>query len=158
MTAPDPTSTPKPSNPPDGPSGVSSSRPDEDRVQRELRRLNDIIETAVQRVLTIVGAQPATPNHLDAMREAYAEGWYDAGGSDTVNEDNPYGKLLDDRRAFVREQVNNGYGTQLDENDDDVLGDENTEWFDAVLDAHDEWLALQRPITPTDPAQPATPS
>ncbi|WMI33069.1 hypothetical protein SEA_SCHOTTB_58 [Gordonia Phage SchottB] len=90
-------------------------------------------------------AAPA-PHHLDAMREAWAEGYDDghANGRRKYDGDpgNPYAKLLDDRRQFVREQVENGYGALVTDDDEFVLGDDNAEWFDAVLDAHDEWLTL----------------
>ncbi|GAC70797.1 hypothetical protein [Gordonia soli] len=84
-------------------------------------------------------------HHLEAMEQAYDEGY--AEGADDTGYPNPYRKLLDDRREFVREQVENGYGALVDEDGDNVLGDDNAEWFDAVLDAHDEWLALPRPYT-----------
>ncbi|UVF60747.1 hypothetical protein SEA_BOBBOB_60 [Gordonia phage BobBob] len=150
----------KPSTPPAGPSGVSRPQDNAD-VQQALRRVNDVIGGALRQIAAITGqpdpAPPAAPapNHLDAMREAWGEGYYEgtrAGTNADGHASNPYAKLLDDRREYVREHVNNGYGTQLDENDDDVLGDDNAEWFDAVLDAHDEWLTLQRHIEP----QPAT--
>ncbi|UYL87734.1 hypothetical protein SEA_SHIVANISHOLA_59 [Gordonia phage Shivanishola] len=151
----------KPSTPPAGPSGVSRPQDNHD-VQQALRRVNDVIGGALRQIAAITGqpdpAPPTAPapNHLDAMRTAYAEGHGDGmiaakrGDPDDAQLDNPYGKLLDDRREFVREQVNNGYGAQLDENDDDVLGDDNADWFDAVLDAHDEWRSLQRRTEPTD--------
>ncbi|AMS02897.1 hypothetical protein BJD57_gp65 [Gordonia phage Vivi2] len=150
----------KPSTPPAGPSGVSRPQDNHD-VQQALRRVNDVIGGALRQIAAITGQPDPTPptapapNHLDAMREAWGEGYYEgtrAGTNADGHASNPYAKLLDDRREYVREHVNNGYGTQLDENDDDVLGDDNAEWFDAVLDAHDEWLALQRHIEP----QPAT--
>ncbi|ATN90255.1 hypothetical protein SEA_LENNON_62 [Gordonia phage Lennon] len=147
----------KPSTPPAGPSGVSRPQDNHD-VQQALRRVNDVIGGALRQIAAITGqpdpAPPTAPapNHLDAMREAWGEGYYDghANGRRKYDGDveNPYAKLLDDRREFVREHVNNGYGAQLDENDDDVLGDDNAEWFDAVLDAHDEWRALQRHTEP----------
>ncbi|UQT02079.1 hypothetical protein SEA_CHADMASTERC_62 [Gordonia phage ChadMasterC] len=147
----------KPSTPPAGPSGVSRPQDNHD-VQQALRRVNDVIGGALRQIAAITGqpdpAPPTAPapNHLDAMREAWGEGYYEghANGRRKYDGDveNPYAKLLDDRREFVREQVNNGYGAQLDENDDDVLGDDNAEWFDAVLDAHDEWRALQRHTEP----------
>lgn len=112
-------------------------------------------------------------HHLDAMAEAYDEGHddamigatrkvRDAGGDPIILVDstrtNPYRKLLDDRREFVREQVENGYGAVVypptsDTAYDDcenVLGDDNAEWFDAVLDAHDQWLSLQGAGSPGD--------
>ncbi|QDH92080.1 hypothetical protein SEA_GALADRIEL_61 [Gordonia phage Galadriel] len=150
----------KPSTPPAGPSGVSRPQDNAD-VQQALRRVNDVIGGALRQIAAITGqpdpAPPAAPapNHLDAMRTAWDEGYYEgtrAGTNADGHASNPYAKLLDDRREYVREHVNNGYGTQLDENDDDVLGDDNAEWFDAVLDAHDEWRALQRHIEP----QPTT--
>ncbi|QNJ55467.1 hypothetical protein SEA_PARIES_64 [Gordonia phage Paries] len=151
----------KPSTLPAGPSGVSRPQDNAD-VQQALRRVNDVIGGALRQIAAITGqpdpAPPAAPapNHLDAMREAWGEGYYEGHANGRRKYDgeveNPYAKLLDDRREFVREHVNNGYGAQLDENDDDVLGDDNAEWFDAVLDAHDEWRALQRHTEP----QPAT--
>ncbi|WNY14854.1 hypothetical protein SEA_MOONTOWERMANIA_60 [Gordonia phage MoontowerMania] len=146
----------KPSTPPAGPSGVSRPQDNHD-VQQALRRVNDVIGGALRQIAAITGqpdpAPPTAPapNHLDAMREAWGEGYYEgtrAGTNADGHMSNPYDKLLDDRREYVREYVNNGYGTQLDENDDDVLGDDNADWFDAVLDAHDEWLALQRHTEP----------
>ncbi|QUE25934.1 hypothetical protein SEA_FITZGERALD_58 [Gordonia phage Fitzgerald] len=151
----------KPSTPPAGPSGVSRPQDNHD-VQQALRRVNDVIGGALRQIAAITGqpdpAPPTAPapNHLDAMREAWGEGYYEGHANGRRKYDgeveNPYAKLLDDRREFVREHVNNGYGAQLDENGDDVLGDDNAEWFDAVLDAHDEWRALQRHIEP----QPTT--
>ncbi|QDB74755.1 hypothetical protein SEA_BARB_79 [Gordonia phage Barb] len=159
----------KPSTPPTGPSGVShqpadSSPPTPINLTEEVARMTAIVEQNLRVLLDTFGitytesppAPAPAPHHLDAMREAWGEGYYDGrmdgrnddrhidGYDDSVTTVNPYGKLLDDRREFVRKQVNNGYGAQLDENDDDVLGDDNAEWFDALLDAHDEWLALQR--------------
>ncbi|WP_439030268.1 hypothetical protein [Gordonia terrae] len=96
-------------------------------------------------------------HHLDAMAEAYDEGYNEGHRSDAVPH-NPYRKLIDDRREFVREQVEDGYGTlsyppTSDTAYDDcenVLGDDNAEWFDAVLDAHDQWHALQGAGSPGD--------
>ncbi|UCZ88633.1 hypothetical protein [Gordonia sp. WA4-43] len=125
---------------------------DQTTPEQHLRQLAAIIETATQQALAIIG-HPAThsaPHHLDAMAEAYDEGYNEGQRPDAVPH-NPYRKLLDDRREFVRDRVENGYGTMVypptsDTAYDDcenVLGDDNAEWFDAVLDAHDEWLALQ---------------
>ncbi|AYR02954.1 hypothetical protein KNU20_gp61 [Gordonia phage Geodirt] len=147
----------KPSTPPAGPSGVSRPQDNAD-VQQALRRVNDVIGGALRQIAAITGqpdpAPPAAPapNHLDAMRTAWDEG-YDDGLSDgshdrNVDPENPYAKLLDDRRAFVSERVDNAFGSLTDVAGDDVLGDDNAEWFDAVLDAHDEWRALQRHTEP----------
>ncbi|QFP94114.1 hypothetical protein SEA_JABBERWOCKY_59 [Gordonia phage Jabberwocky] len=138
----------KPSTPPAGPSGVSRPQDNHD-VQQALRRVNDVIGGALRQIAAITGqpdpAPPAAPapNHLDAMRTAWDEGHEDAGcqSDDCIN---PYEKLLTDRREFIREAVNESLGYMIDEDGVDVLGDDNAEWFDAVLDAHDEWLALQR--------------
>ncbi|QDP44202.1 hypothetical protein SEA_JUJU_86 [Gordonia phage JuJu] len=159
MTTPGPRNhTEKPDTPPAGPSGVSwqFTTPE---VQQALNHIADVIGGTLRQILTITGhpnapAAAAAPNHLDAMRQAYAEGHGDGmiaakrGDPDDDELDNPYGKLLDDRRAFVREQVDNAYGGLVTDDDEFVLGDDNAEWFDAVLDAHDEWLALQRHIEP----------
>ena len=123
----------------------------------QLHRLGTVIAATLRQVLAITGVDPdALPesvddvatdvarHHLDAMAEAWDHGYVDAGGRvRSAGEPNPYRKLIDDRREFVREQVTEGYGTQVDENDNDVLGDDNAGWFDAVLDAHDQWLTLQ---------------
>ncbi|QDF19485.1 hypothetical protein KNU66_gp63 [Gordonia phage McKinley] len=144
----------KPSTPPAGPSGVSSARPqDNPDVQQALRRVNDVIGGALRQIAAITGqpdpAPPTAPapNHLDAMRTAWDEGHEDAGcqSDDCIN---PYEKLLTDRREFIREAVNESLGYMIDEDGVDVLGDDNAEWFDAVLDAHDEWRALQRHTEP----------
>lgn len=156
--------TPKPSTPPAGPSGVSHT-PALDLAD-VMARMNTTVETALRHLFDTLGIKytepiveakheftTGVPNHLDAMRQAWDEGYHDGtlDGREALGyTSNPYDKLLDDRREFVREQVENGYGAQLDENDDDVLGDNNAEWFDAILDAHDEWLALQRHIKPQD--------
>ncbi|AYR02527.1 hypothetical protein KNU17_gp58 [Gordonia phage Ailee] len=143
----------KPSTPPAGPSGVSRPQDNHD-VQQALRRVNDVIGGALRQIAAITGqpdpAPPTAPapNHLDAMREAWGEGYYEghANGRRKYDGDveNPYAKLLDDRREFVREHVDNAFGALIDEDGDNVLGDDNAEWFDAVLDAHDEWRALQQ--------------
>ncbi|AXQ62764.1 hypothetical protein KNU06_gp59 [Gordonia phage Angelicage] len=149
----------KPSTPPAGPSGVSSSRPqDNPDVQQALRRVNDVIGGALRQIDAITGqpdpAPPTAPapNHLDAMRQAWGEGYYEGHANGRRKYDgeveNPYAKLLDDRREFVREHVDNAFGALIDEDGDNVLGDDNAEWFDAVLDAHDEWRALQRHTEP----------
>ncbi|GAC71087.1 hypothetical protein [Gordonia soli] len=92
-------------------------------------------------------------HHLASMEQAWDEG-YDEGYRTPDSEPcNPYRKLLDNRREFVREQVENGYGALVDEDGDNVLGDDNAEWFDAVLDAHDEWLAL--PSNPRPKPEPS---
>ncbi|QFP94503.1 hypothetical protein SEA_KEITABEAR_61 [Gordonia phage Keitabear] len=147
----------KPSTPPAGPSGVSRPQDNHD-VQQALRRVNDVIGGALRQIAAITGqpdpAPPTAPapNHLDAMREAWGEGYYEghANGRRKYDGDveNPYAKLLDDRREFVREHVDNAFGALIDEDGDNVLGDDNAEWFDAVLDAHDEWRALQRHTEP----------
>ncbi|UAJ15727.1 hypothetical protein SEA_BADDON_59 [Gordonia phage Baddon] len=94
-----------------------------------------------------VAAAPA-PHNLDSMRQAWGEGYYEghANGRRKYDGDpgNPYGKLLDDRREFVREQVDNGYGALVTDDGEFVLHERNAEWVDAVLDAHDEWRSLQR--------------
>ncbi|QDM57359.1 hypothetical protein J1767_gp60 [Gordonia phage Tangerine] len=131
-------------------------------VQQALRRVNDVIGSALRQIAAITGqtdetpAPAAAPNHLDAMRQAWDEGYHDGrldgrnddrdlnGYDANVTPDNPYDRLLHDRRKFVREQVEDGYGALVTDDDEFVLGDDNVEWFDAVLDAHDEWLALQQ--------------
>ncbi|QXN73276.1 hypothetical protein SEA_HANS_59 [Gordonia phage Hans] len=120
-------------------------------------RMTASVEVSLRQLLDLVGVpytepivepkRQFAPHHLDAMREAWAEG-YDDGHANGRRKydgtpDNPYAKLLDDRRQFVREQVEGTYGGGLVTDDDEfVLGDDNAEWFDAVLDAHDEWLTL----------------
>ncbi|QGJ93612.1 hypothetical protein J1771_gp58 [Gordonia phage MelBins] len=119
-------------------------------------RMTAAVEVSLRQLLDLVGVpytepiveakRQFAPHHLDAMREAWAEGYDDGHANGRRKYDgapeNPYGKLLDDRREFVREQVENGYGALVTDDDEFVLGDDNAEWFDAVLDAHDEWLAL----------------
>ncbi|UTN93137.1 hypothetical protein SEA_PHAUCI_50 [Gordonia Phage Phauci] len=123
-------------------------------------RMTASVEVSLRQLLDLVGVpytepivepkRQFAPHHLGAMREAWAEG-YDDGHANGRRKydgtpDNPYAKLLDDRRQFVREQVEGTYGGGLVTDDDEfVLGDDNAEWFDAVLDAHDEWRSLQQP-------------
>ncbi|QDF17527.1 hypothetical protein SEA_PHROSTEDPHLAKE_84 [Gordonia phage PhrostedPhlake] len=125
-------------------------------VQQALRRVNDVIGGALRQIAAITGqtdpAPAGAPHHLDAMEQAWDEGYGDCVDDDAGSAINPYRKLIDDRREFVRQQVEDGFGTlsyppTSDTAFDDcenVLGDDNAEWFDAVLDAHDEWLALQQ--------------
>ncbi|UVT31861.1 hypothetical protein SEA_KEWPIEDOLL_61 [Gordonia phage Kewpiedoll] len=136
------------------PTALTHQHPD---VQRSLRQVGDVIGGALRQIAAITGqpdpAPPTAPapNHLDAMREAWGEGYYEgtrAGTNADGHTSNPYAKLLDDRREFVREHVDNAFGALIDEDGDNVLGDDNAEWFDAVLDAHDEWRALQRHTEP----------
>ncbi|AYR02614.1 hypothetical protein SEA_BIBWIT_61 [Gordonia phage Bibwit] len=147
----------KPSTPPAGPSGVSRPQ-DNPEVQQALRRVNDVIGGALRQIAAITGqpdpAPPTAPapNHLDAMRTAWEDGYAD-GRIDGKREydgdpENPYAKLLTDRREFVREQVEDAYGALVTDDGEFVLHERNAEWVDAVLDAHDEWLALQRHIEP----------
>ncbi|QGJ95842.1 hypothetical protein J1770_gp56 [Gordonia phage EMoore] len=150
--------TPKPSTPPAGPSGVSHTKPI--NLTDEVARMTAIVTDTLRTVLDLVGVpytepiieakrqSTSAPNHLDAMRTAWDEGYGECVHDDAGAAINPYAKLLDDRRQFVREHVENGYGALIDEDGDNVLGDDNAEWFDAVLDAHDEWLTLQRHIEP----------
>ncbi|ANA85545.1 hypothetical protein PBI_BLUEBERRY_83 [Gordonia phage Blueberry] len=127
-------------------------------VQQALRQVGDVVGGALRQVLSITGHPDAPPetaaalHHLGAMEQAWDDGfedgstWHHSGPAGIPNDppDNPYRKLLDDRREFIREQVDNAYGALVTDDDEFVLGDENAEWFDAVLDAHDEWLALQQ--------------
>lgn len=105
------------------------------------------------------------PTNLGALQTGYEEGHNDAvialrravedirdsnlrGALLRAVEDdysNPFEKLFDDRRAYVRERVTNVFGTKGDEDGDAVLDD--LDWFDALLDAHADWLAgRQTPI------------
>ncbi|QDH92866.1 hypothetical protein KNU62_gp81 [Gordonia phage Bakery] len=156
MTHPGPRNhTEKPSTPPTGPSGVSHQPADSSpttpiNLTDEVVRMTAIVEQNLRVLLDTFGitytesppAPAPAPHHLDAMREAYDEGFAEGARADAVPH-NPYAQLLVDRREFIREAVNESLGYTIDEDGVDVLGDENTEWFDAVLDAHDEWLALQ---------------
>ncbi|QMU22037.1 hypothetical protein [Gordonia rubripertincta] len=149
--------------------GSRYEQPTETAETLALRKLGDVIASTLRQVLTVTGHSDAPPetvaarHHLDAMAEAWDQGYddgredgrYDERYVEGVNPnavpENPYRKLIDDRREFVREQVENGYGAVVypptsDTAYDDcenVLGDDNAEWFDAVLDAHDEWRAMQ---------------
>ncbi len=83
------------------------------------------------------------------MRQAWDEGYHGGtldGREALGHTSNPYDKLLDDRQEFVRQRVEDAFGALPGDDGgiDNVLGDDNAEWFDAVLDAHDEWLALQQ--------------
>lgn len=129
-------------------------------VEASLRHLFDVV--GIEYTEPIVEAKREfagdTAHHLEAMAQAWTEGYddgredgrYDERYAEGINPNavpkNPYRKLIDDRREFVRELVENEYGALPGDDGaiDNVLGDDNAEWFDAVLDAHDEWLALQR--------------
>lgn len=135
----------------------------------QLRRLTLVIDTALRQVFDLCGVDPDalpervndvatdTAHHLEAMAQAWTEGYddgredgrYDERYAEGINPNavpkNPYRKLIDDRREFVRELVENEYGALPGDDGaiDNVLGDDNAEWFDAVLDAHDQWHTLQ---------------
>lgn len=129
-------------------------------VEASLRHLFDVV--GIEYTEPIVEAKREfagdTAHHLEAMAQAWTEGYddgredgrYDERYAEGINPNavpkNPYRKLIDDRREFVRELVENEYGALPGDDGaiDNVLSDDNAEWFDAVLDAHDEWLALQR--------------
>ncbi|WP_287004625.1 MULTISPECIES: hypothetical protein [Gordonia] len=109
------------------------------------------------------------PTHLGALETGYEEGHNDAVialrraihqiGLDPDNRDallrnvesdygNPFTKLFDDRREYVREQVSNAFGTIVDEDGDDLF---DGEVIDAILDAHADWLAAREDICTADP-------
>ena len=73
-------------------------------------------------------------NYLQAMATAYDQAIEDAG---VAVSHNPYQKLLDDRATFVRKAVDDGFGSILDQDGDDVLGGDV---LDTILDAHNDWL------------------
>lgn len=150
----------------DEPAPLSAHTPD--RAER-LAQLAEVIDVALRQTFKLVGVDPDslpqrvdivagdTAHHLEAMAQAWTEGYYDGREDGRYDEryaeginpnavpKNPYRKLLDDRRAFVRELVENEYGALPGDDGaiDNVLGDDNAEWFDAVLDAHDQWHTLQ---------------
>ena len=113
------------------------------------------------------------PTHLGALEAGYDEGYGDAmiaaqrelrdTGADTRLDplvdrslaggiDNPYRRMFNDRREYVREQLSNAFGAIVDEYGDDVF--EQTDFIDAILDAHADWLAGHP--TPGTPANLAT--
>ena len=86
------------------------------------------------------------PTYLGAAAQGYDEG-YLAGqldarrGVDDPDGSNPFTKLRDDRRAYVREQVTESFGSFYGPDDEDVFDVED--FVDAILDAHADWLAAQ---------------
>lgn len=91
---------------------------------------------------------------ITAQEQAWNEG-YEAGGYDEhaanrseqrAAQVNPYTRLLADRREFIREALDAGYGAMLDDNDEPLIDDD---LLDDLLDAHDEWLAQQLPCSAT---------
>ena len=161
--------TPKPDTPPAGPSGVSHTPPVD--LADVTARMTAAVEASLRHLFDVVGIEYTEPiveakrefagdtaHHLEAMAQAWTEGYddgredgrYDERYAEGINPNavpkNPYRKLIDDRREFVRELVENEYGALPGDDGaiDNVLGDDNAEWFDAVLDAHDEWHAMQR--------------
>lgn len=78
-----------------------------------------------------------------AWDEGYEAGSHD-GYHDTAAQPNPYEQLIADRREFIREALEPAYGTWVDDNDEPILTDEV---LDDLLDAHDDWLAQQRPCS-----------
>lgn len=83
--------------------------------------------------------------HIDAITEVRAK--LIAAGLDLDSVDlegdyaNPFTKLFDGRREYVEQQVREAF-TVVDEDGEDVF--EQTDFIDAILDAHADWLAGQR--------------
>lgn len=84
--------------------------------------------------------------HIDAITEVRAK--LIAAGLDLDSVDlegdyaNPFTKLFDDRRAYVREQVTDTFGSITNEDGDDLF--DCADAIDTILDAHADWLAGQR--------------
>lgn len=54
---------------------------------------------------------------------------------------NPFEKLFDDRREYVREQVTEMFGHIVTDTDDETDLFDMTDVVDAMLDAHADWIA-----------------
>lgn len=86
--------------------------------------------------------------HLGASEHAFDEG-YLAGqidarnGRDDPDASNPYTRLREDRRAYVRDQVANTFGHVVDEDGNDIL--DADAWLDEILDAHADWMTGRGP-------------
>ena len=101
------------------------------------------------------------PTNLHALETGYDEGYNDAlldvnrqlrdAGIDPADlfgdgveaRTNPYTKLFDDRREYVEQQVREAF-TVVDEDGDDVF--EQTDFIDAILDAHADWMVAHTPL------------
>ena len=99
------------------------------------------------------------PTNLGALETGYDEGYDDAlidvnrqlrdaglnpadlFGDGVEARTNPYTKLFDDRREYVRQQVVDTYGPLITEDGDGLF--DYTEVVDAILDAHADWLTGQ---------------
>lgn len=82
------------------------------------------------------------PTSLGALETGWEEG-YDAAVTHTSGGPvprNPYTKLRDDRIAYVEQQVRESF-TVCDEDGEDIF--DQTDFIDAILDAHADWIAGQ---------------
>lgn len=113
------------------------------------------------------------PTNLHALETGYDEGYdealldvnrqlRDAGinpddlfGDGVEARTNPYTKLFDDRREYVREQVNEQFGSLHDGDSDEDLFDHD-DVLDAILDAHADWMTAHQNRTPHNTRQHLT--
>lgn len=113
------------------------------------------------------------PTCLGASETAYDEGYDDAiidirrklrGAGiadmddvidvvDPEDRENPYTKYRSDRIAYVEQQVRDSF-TLCDEDGEDIFA--QTDFLDAILDAHTDWLSAHAAKQPVA-AEPASP-
>lgn len=82
-------------------------------------------------------------NYLSWMAQAWDDGYSDGMAAAACDAEamNPYQKLIDDRRQCVRDVIEDQFGPLTDDDDVVILPDH---LLDAILDAHDEWLSIQK--------------
>lgn len=109
------------------------------------------------------------PTHLGALQTGYEEGHNDAvialrRAVENIRDSNlrgallravegdysnPFEKLFDNRREYVRERVTEQFGHIVDSDETDLF--DMTYVVDAILDAHADWLAGHAPAAPPQP-------